>query len=69
MTRYAIQYEKFDDPDWSVEMHIINADSVDFVGGVVVFENSTTGESFIVPADRLVAAWSHGDEGSRDDEH
>lgn len=62
MPRYAIQYEQFDDPEWSTETHMIDADEVSIDGGIAHFRNSETDEAFLIAADNLIAAWTHGDE-------
>jgi hypothetical protein len=62
MTKYCIQYEAFDDPDWTIESHTMRADSVEITDGIAHFSHQETGEAFLVPAENLIAAWSHGDE-------
>lgn len=62
MTRYCIQYEAFDDPDWIVETHTMDATSVEITDGIAHFRHAGTGEAFLVPSDNLIAAWTLGEE-------
>lgn len=61
MARYAIQYEQFDDPEWSIETHYITADKVSTESGIAHFHNTETGEAFLIPSENLIAAWTNGD--------
>lgn len=62
MTRYCIQYEVFDDPEWAVETHKMRVSDVEITDGIAHFQHEVTGEAFLVPADNLIAAWTQGDE-------
>lgn len=56
--RYRIQYEAFDDPEWTTETYTITADVVECMGRIVRFKNTDTTEEFIVPTDNMIAAWT-----------
>lgn len=63
MARYCIQYEAFDDPEWSIEKHIMDATDVEITDGIAHFRNEETGEAFLIPRENLIAAWADGDSG------
>lgn len=68
MPRYALQYERFDDPEWTVETHMVDATDVRLASGLIIFDNDYTGEEFFLPIDRLISAWTNGDDLLDDDE-